>query len=420
VEWSLARRIGFRFAFALGALMIFPFPIGSIPYTDWIDSALVRPKEWATNWFTAVLGLPAPYDGPNGSGDTAANYAQLLLLVILAAIIALVWSVLDRRRRSYPRLAAGAWVGLRYFVAYIMFSYGVSKVLKQQFYDVAPSVLHQRIGDAPPMRLMWAFMGYSQPYTVFAGLAETVGGALLLWRRTTTLGALIVAAVMTNVVMLNLSYDVPVKLFSSELLVMALVIALPQLRRVVAALLGRATADVPPSVRGSLRRERLRLATKLALLALFTFHLGARFTARPAHDDHVHELYGNWIVDGYVADGVDHPPLVTDAARWETWSVDATSMRIWMMDGTFEGRQEEDRGWYGLKVDPAAHTIDITLGYHKRKSPETWHYSQPAPDRLIIDGVHRGRALHMTMHREPDGVLLSRGFHWFNEVPFNR
>jgi len=38
----------------------------------------------------------------------------------------------------------------------------------------------------------------------------------------------------------------------------------------------------------------------------------------------------------------------------------------------------------------------------------------------VIDGVHLGRSLHVTLHRHPDGLLVTRGFHWINEVPFNR
>lgn len=419
VEWSLARRIGFRFAVALGALVVFPFPIGSIPYTDWLETALRKPMEWGTSWLVDALGLPVRYPGPNGSGDRASDYVHVLLMLIIAVLVTVAWSVLDRRRRSYPRLAAAGWIALRYCLAYIMFTYGISKVLKQQFYDLAPSVLHQRIGDAPPMRLMWAFMGYSQPYTVFAGLAETIGGALLLWRRTATLGALVVIAVMTNVVMLNLSYDVPVKIFSSELLVMAAVIAMPAARRLIAAALGRATAEVPPRLRGSPRRERLRMLAKAVLLGLLALHLGARFAPARAHDDRGHELYGNWIVDGFVADGVDHPPLATDAARWESWSADSRATRIWLMDGRIEGRHEAERGWYDLKVDSAAHTIEVTVDSQQKRT-ETWHYSRPAPDRLVLDCVHRGKTLHITLHLEPEGVLMTRGFHWVNEVPFNR
>ena len=87
------------------------------------------------------------------------------------------------------------------------------------------------------MGLLWTFMGASRAYTIFGGLGELTGGLLLLWRRTTTLGALVVIAVMTNVVMLNFSYDVPVKQYSVHLVLMALYLLLPEARRLANLLL---------------------------------------------------------------------------------------------------------------------------------------------------------------------------------------
>ncbi|HEX3765235.1 MAG TPA: DoxX family protein [Kofleriaceae bacterium] len=420
VVWSLPRRIGFRFVFLVGALVTFPFPVNAIPGADAIDSVLTQPLTWGAQWLaTIVLGLPAPYPGPSGSGDRAVDYAQLLLVVILAALGTIVWSVLDRRRGAYPRLAEGARIVLRYYLAAVMLSYGFSKVVKSQFYDLSPGVLHQRLGDVPPMRLMWAFMGYSQPYTVFAGLAEVAGGALLLWRRTATLGALLVAIVMTNVVLMNLCYDVPAKLFSTRLLAIAIAIAWPDARRVLGAVLGRAAAELPPRPRMTRGRERGRQVAKLVLIALMVVDVYLTYGRRPPHDDHIHELYGHWIVDSFALDGVEHPPLTTDPVRWDSWSASPRYMQIWLMNGMFEGRYEPERGWYSLKVDPAAHTITVTVD-DKQKTRETWTYSRPAPDRLIIDCVHRGKSLHVALHLEPEGVLMTRGFHWFNEVPYNR
>jgi hypothetical protein len=48
-----------------------------------------------------------------------------------------------------------------------------------------------------------------------------IGGVLLLFRRTTLLGALVVAIVMMNIAAINFFYDVPVKLYSSMLFLMA-------------------------------------------------------------------------------------------------------------------------------------------------------------------------------------------------------
>ena len=76
-------------------------------------------------------------------------------------------------------------------------------------------------------------MGYSTPYNLFTGLLETLGGLLLLFKRTRLLGAMIVIVVMSNIVMLNFSYDVPVKLFSLHLLVMTVFIIAPDVKRLL-------------------------------------------------------------------------------------------------------------------------------------------------------------------------------------------
>ena len=51
---------------------------------------------------------------------------------------------------------------------------------------------------------------------------------------------------------------------------------------------------------------------------------------------------------------------------------------------------------------------------------QAWKYTRPVPDQLVIDCVHLGKSLHVVMHLEPEGALLTRGFHWINEVPYNR
>ena len=89
---------------------------------------------------------------------------------------------------------------------------GWAKVLPGQFGPgVDPIYLTQQVGQLTPSNLLWTFMGASRGYTIFAGIVETTGGVLLLTRRTATLGALISAAAMSNVLMLNLAYDVNVK-----------------------------------------------------------------------------------------------------------------------------------------------------------------------------------------------------------------
>ena len=409
--WSLGRRIALRFGVIFGALFIFPFPLYWIPKLGSFADDLGRPFTWLAVWVAqAILGLPRPVTEPSGSGDQTADYVRMLVMVVLAAVATVVWSILDRRRPGYPRLAAVAHVVLRWYLASVMLSYGFAKLTTGQFPAPLPSTLDQRIGEISPMRLIWTFMGYSAPYTMFAGLGEAVGGFLLMWRRTATLGALIVAVVMTNVVLINFCYDVPVKLYASAYLVMAILIALPSARRVIGAVLGHATAGAPERPRLSPRLERVRRVSKLAMFAILGCIVYSELGSVRKEPPH-HELEGIWIVDTFTADGVTHPPLATDPERWGHVPINPRGMWLTPMIG--------ERRWFGLKVDESAHTMTLTPE-DTAHGPMTWRYAHPAPDQLVIDGVDRGHQVHATLHLQPDGLLMTRGFHWVNEQPFNK
>lgn len=95
----------------------------------------------------------------------------------------------------------------RYATAAWMILYGFAKVFGLQF-GTTPS-----IGDMPlrlvgGQQLAWAFFGYSSVYATLIALAEIAGGALLLWRRTTLAGALVLLPVMLNVLVLDVFYGI--------------------------------------------------------------------------------------------------------------------------------------------------------------------------------------------------------------------
>ncbi|MFL6193533.1 MAG: hypothetical protein ACJ75H_05140, partial [Thermoanaerobaculia bacterium] len=213
--WGLAKRVLFRFAFAYLLLYNLPFPLSVVPFIN---------KPFEAFWNAVVpwvgkltFGLDVTVR-PNGSGDTTYNYLQVLCFLILAVAATAVWSLLDHRRREYSRL----WEVLRIYLALVvgttMLSYGAYKVIPSQFPAPMLSTLLEPYGSASPMGILWTFMGASAAYTIFGGASEMLGGFLIVFRRTALLGALICAGVLTNVVMLNMSYDVPVKLYSMHLL----------------------------------------------------------------------------------------------------------------------------------------------------------------------------------------------------------
>ncbi|GAB2968737.1 hypothetical protein GCM10027048_44580 [Hymenobacter coalescens] len=109
------------------------------------------------------------------------------------------------------------------FLSLILLKYGFVKVLGTQFPRLWANL------DTPPaeltsMRVAWQFFGYSPAYQQFLGWGEVVPGVLLLVKRTRTLGAFVAAVVMLNVFLVNIFFDVCVKIGSGSYLFFALLL----------------------------------------------------------------------------------------------------------------------------------------------------------------------------------------------------
>ncbi len=55
-------------------------------------------------------------------------------------------------------------------------------------------------------------------------------------------------------------------------------------------------------------------------------------------------------------------------------------------------------------------------------SSATFSYSLPEPDKLELEGSMDGKAVSATLKRAPEKrhELMNRGFHWIQELPYNR
>jgi uncharacterized membrane protein YphA (DoxX/SURF4 family) len=423
--WTLPRRVLFRFAALYFGLYAFPFPLGYLPGTDTVGDVLSDLWNPLVLWTGAhILSLPEPIViQPTGSGDTLFAHVQLLLVFAFAVVGCGVWTLLERGRSQHPTLAGWLRIACRYYLGFILVSYGSYKVIPTQFPFPHLIRLTTPYGESSPMGLLWTFMGYSAPYNLFTGGMEVLGGLLLLFRRTTTLGALVSVGVMSNVVMLNFCYDVPVKLFSTHLLVFAGILAARDCRRLLHLfVLNRpvAPADLSPpwSARWDAGRRRgLRWTVKALLIGAVlvgAFHTswGVYQTYGAGREEP--PLYGLYDVETFVKDGIEHPPLLTDAERWRTVIFDwPERVAVRRMDGSVV--------WLTVAVDEAAGTLQITPR-GPAQTPTPWTFERPQPGRLILTGEMEGSTYSVeTTARDLDTFLLrSRGFHWVQELPFNR
>jgi uncharacterized membrane protein YphA (DoxX/SURF4 family) len=346
-----------------------------------------------------------------------------LCILILALAATLVSSIVDRRRRHYSTAHAWLRVYVRYSLAFVALSYGGFKVIKSQFPFPGLETLLEPYGDSSPMKLIWTFMGYSMAYNVFTGLGEVVGGALLFFRRTATAGALLLIAVMSNIVLINFSYDVPVKLYSANLLLMAFFILAPDVRRLYDVLV-RNRAVEPANLDAPALSPRMgrwgiygRRALKLALVGLGVgLPLRQSWTQRREYGDLTPHppLYGIYDVETFVVNHDTLAPLISDTTRWRRVIVSrAGSLTVKLMNDSLRR--------YALKLDTSRKQFTISpFTDSTRKS--VFAYTGGNGDRLALAGVIGADSVRMRLDRVDHTKfrLVSRGYHWINEVPFNK
>lgn len=194
---------------------------------------------------------------------------------------------------------------------YALFKLGLMQMGRPDF----PELLIT-LGEKSPMGLLWTFMGFSPVVQFLAGLAEFVAALLLLWRRTAWLGGLIGFIDLAVVWLLNMTFDVPVKIPSAFQALLYLLVLAPWLPRLFRFLAGRATEAVePPRV---ITSDKVHRVTRFFPAVAAVVALGAAgfamFSGIPkALDRDGTELSGLYAVSG---GDIEPAPALSDDQRW--------------------------------------------------------------------------------------------------------
>jgi hypothetical protein len=148
-------------------------------------------------------------------------------------------------------------------------------------------------------------------------------------------------------------------------------------------------------------------------------------------------LFGLWEVEEFTLDGKIRPPLTTDSDRWQRVSFrkpitfqkgqpGKSSVGITNMLGKPVLVSE-------VVVDPEQKTISLSKpgGSPQSGEPPVVHvlrYTEPEPGVIVLEGefLANGSAgpkqvkVRLRHYGKDKFLLSSRGFHWINEVPYNR
>jgi|RhiMethySRZTD1v2_1073278.scaffolds.fasta_scaffold18270_10 uncharacterized membrane protein YphA (DoxX/SURF4 family) len=422
--WSPASRIAFRFGFLYFGLYVLMTQMlaGMLP-NPWFRVPTLGEKPpmrpivlWVGN---NLLGVK-PTVHPTGSGDTLFDWTYAFTALLLAALGGVVWSIVARRTMSYPRLHKWFRLFLRIALGTTMFSYGFAKVFPLQMPTVFLSRLLEPFGDFSPMGVIWYSIGAAPGYERFIGSAEVLGGLLLLLPWTALIGALVTLGVTFGVFMINMTYDVPVKLFAFHLVLMSIFLIAPDARRLINwFVLNRPVVpETAPRYGPSARSHRGWIIAQLlfTVLALgLAVQGGAEGYTAYGPGAPKSPLYGIWTVDSMSINGELRPPLTTDSLRYSHAVFQALNGGI-----SFQKMNQKFDRFSGT-IDTVKRTL--TLG---KATDSTWKpvlaFERPSPTRLTFEGDIDGKRVRMAMTQRDlnSFFLISRGFNWVQEFPVNR
>ncbi|HXC43957.1 MAG TPA: DoxX family protein [Candidatus Dormibacteraeota bacterium] len=423
-RWNPALRIAFRFwMIYFGLYCLTTQIITSLFFAsegvDLPDPATVWPLRPMIVWTAAHIfhvNAPLGFGSNSASGDDTFGWVTAFCLLMIAAVATVVWSLLDRDRENYTELHKWIRLFFRFALAGQMLTYGFVKIFLVQMPYPSLTRLLQPFGTISPMSLLWNSMGAAPSYEIFCGCAEVVGGLLLIFPRTTTFGALISLADMTQIVVLDLSYDVPVKLFAFHLMLLSCFLLAPDVPRLVRFLLLNRAAAPSTQVQlfRSVRANRIALAAQvilgLWLVGMNCNHYWGEWSTH-AGGRPLPPLYGIWEVSQMSIDEQSRPPLLTDSSRWRRAIFDYPDRMVFQ-------RTDESFAPYGASVNLPDRTLTLTTSADKNWTA-SFTFQRPAEDQLILDGQMDNHQVHMELQLTDRNkfLLVSRGFHFINEFP---
>ncbi|MBW1294750.1 hypothetical protein [Aquimarina litoralis] len=419
-KWSLWSRIGFRFSFIYFLLLIFFQNNGAYPFFYYLAQKPVELMEKFVPWLGEhILGIPFKIKtGPNGSGDTSFDYLVVFFIFLIAIVGTLIWSAIDRKRTNYKTLYYWLTTALRYYVGLMLISYGLVKVIQLQF--SAPSFyrLLETYGESSPMGLAWTFLGFSKGYNLFMGIAEVLAG-LLLFRRTTTFGAIITLMTAMNVMAVNYFFDVPVKILSTHLVIMTLFILSRDLRKVMEFLVTNKQVEKLTIIQQPTLHKGVRIGLNVTKGLIVAYALGYGFYSTLAQKESYGlnkpkpPLYGVYEVTNYVVNGDTLTNYKSDK-RWK-------NIRFEREGSVQIEKMNKQRANFSIEIDSTANGKIKFIPSSGGSDSFDFRYTK-TETTLDFNFIHKNDTIsgQTTKMGEDKFLLVNRGFHWISERPYNR
>ena len=338
------------------------------------------------------------------------SFLNWVLIAILAIVGALIWEKFKFKQKHFDRLYYWLRVIVRYRLAIGILGYGFLKLFPMQAPYPSLSNLHTHYGDLTDWKMFSMSLGIVPAYESFLGAVEILAGLLLLFRKTATLGALVVLIFTGNVFISNLAYDGGEYVYSFYLISFALFVLSFDAERIFTLI--SLNKPVRPNRykrhwNGNLKTARLVFKGLIIFVFVFIYGIKAysgfknapyQFPNKPGLTD----VSGIYSVSTFRINGKVLPYSQTDSVRWkdvvfEKWAtLSIRSNRPIVIDDTnFEKIQKQDfdrnyelagiasRHYYSYEANPADQTI-VLKNKNRNYPGETLKFKISRPDSTTV------------------------------------
>ena len=416
--------------FAFRVLFIYFF-LQAVPL-DWKYYQQLFSIDWSHLRYGAIFDL-AHYEPRWSSGPPA--WSDWLILLGIALAGAIIWTAVEARGRrviSSDNLYYWLRVIVRYRLAIGIIAYGFIKLFPLQAPYPSISNLNTNYGDFTRWKLFSLSLGIVPSYESFLGCVEIIGGLLLFYRRSASVGAFIIAIFLGNVFMSNLAYGGGDDVYSLYLISLALFVLSYDAQRLINLLLLQKPA-APNSFHPVFRAggRYVRLALKTAFIFFFVILYGFKTRSGETYQfpltKGLPEAAGVYNVSQFIVGKDTIAYSKTDSTRWqdvvfEKWAtLSIRSNRPVVLDSnnverpeltgderTYELEGSAGRQYYRYTVDSADHLLTLQ-NKNPHYSDEKWvlHYDRPGGSRIILSGVTTGKdSVYAVLDRVDKKYLL--------------
>jgi len=362
------------------------------------------------------------------------TYADWLVILAIAIAGAVIWTYRDKNVKEYDRLYYWIRVIVRYRLAIGIIAYGFIKLFPLQSPYPSISNLNTHYGEFSRWKLFSLSLGIVPNYEAFLGLVEILAGSLLLFRKTSTIGALMVVVFTGNVFMSNLAYEGGEAPYSLYLISLGLfLLAFDAIRLFVLIGLEKAVQPNRFKIVFSQKWQRNRLVLKTLFIFFFVFLYGYKTWSAYHHDAYqfpqtsgLKDAAGLYDVSEFKINSSELPYSATDTNRWknvvfEKWATISigTNKPLKIDSAVTEEINDKDadrsyeeagsigRQYYNYKIDDANQQLILQNKNHNYPDDKlVLHYTRPDNSKLILSGIEGRDTVYAVLSKINKKYLL--------------